>query len=711
MKNCYLVYLFISVLLSASLTAQEYRLSDSQKQRLTLLKSNSKLGFGFKQLLKDPSKIDQFIVNKGNISFIASPTNETATLLNELLTIGAKDCVIVNALVCGKISIDAIERLEGLETLKMVMPEFKPKLNVGVVDSEGDRSMLTDSIRNNLGLNGTGIKIGILSDSYNSLGGAADSVLEGDLPGVGNPNGFTKPVVILKDLPEDPEAESPRGSDEGRAMAELIHDVAPGAELFFYTAFDGVLDFAAGIRALEAAGCDIIVDDVSYFVESYFQDSAVGGAVNDVAESGVSYFSSAGNSDRASYENDFVNSGIVGPSGGELLDFGGNDTAQRLTIPAGRSINLFIMWDDPQPAFNDKPNPNPQTDIDAFLFDAESLELLDSSVFDNITDGFNIELIQFDNSTGTTDISADLVIEKFSGPNPRVIKYLDRDEGVVFVDTVGTSAGTCVGHSNVPGAIAVGAASFFNTPEFNDFRVSLGAEPLELSVVNGFSSAGGTPILLASDGTPIEPQFNENPFIVGPNGTNTSFFGQDLQFAPDGFPNFFGTSASAPLVAAATALLLEANNELTTAEIREAYKNTAEDMNDPLTEEFDEGYDVKTGHGFINTFDALVEILGDDFVMDSDIERGESNVISVNAFPSPFEREFKLNLVVEGKCELFVDIFSFTGRNVFHKEITLENRDVNETVYLGNEPDGLYFINVVDLKTQKLIDTRSIFKN
>ncbi len=710
MKNRYLIYLVFSLLFGMSITAQKYELSEIQKEQLTLLKTESKLGLGFKLLLNDPSKIDRFISKNGNVAFIASPMSDTESLLNELLTVGAKDCVIVNGNVCGKASMNTIKKLQGLDQLKMAVPEFKPKLNVGVVDSEGDRSMLTDSIRNTVGLDGSGIKIGILSDSYNSLEGAANSVLQGDLPGIGNPNGYTTPVTILKDLPEDPEAAAPRGSDEGRAMAELIHDIAPGAELFFYTAFDGLLDFAAGIRALDVAGCDIIVDDVGYFAESYFQDGAVGGAANEVAANGVSYYSSAGNSDRASYENDYVASGIQGPAGGELLDFGGNDVAQRLSIPAGDSILLFIMWDDPQPAFNDKPNPNPDTDLDAFLFDANTQELLDSSVIDNLEAGFNIELIQFENESDT-DMLVDLLIEKTTGPDPRRIKYLDRDEGVVFIDTIGSNAGTCTGHSNVPGTIAVGAASFFNTPEFNDFRVSLGAAPLTESIVNGFSSAGGTPILLASDGTPIEPLFTENPFVVGPNGTNTSFFGSDLTFAPDGFPNFFGTSASAPLVAAASALLLEANTDLTTADIREALKNTAEDMNDPLTEGFDVGFDFKTGHGFVNAFDALVEILGDDFVMNDAIERAESNVISVNAFPSPFEREFKLNLVVEGKCELFIDVFSFTGENVFHKEITLENRDVNETVYLGNQPKGLYFINVVDTKTQTLIDTRSIFKN
>ena len=91
-------------------------------------------------------------------------------------------------------------------------------------------------------------------------------------------------------------------------MLELIHDMAPGAQLYFATAFTSITSFADNIRALRTAGCDIIVDDVGYYVESPFQDGqgpavvsptnggVVTQAVKDVAALGAMYFSSAGNS-------------------------------------------------------------------------------------------------------------------------------------------------------------------------------------------------------------------------------------------------------------------------------------------------------------------------------------------------------------------------------------------------------------------------------
>src|SRR5204862_6290773 len=87
------------------------------------------------------------------------------------------------------------------------------------------------------------------------------------------------------------------GSGEGTAMMEIIHDLAPGASLYFATAFAGEASFAANINALVASNCSVIVDDVSYFVESPFQDGQViAQAVQSASDAGVLYFSSARNS-------------------------------------------------------------------------------------------------------------------------------------------------------------------------------------------------------------------------------------------------------------------------------------------------------------------------------------------------------------------------------------------------------------------------------
>ena len=162
---------------------------------------------------------------------------------------------------------------------------------------------------------GQGIKIGVLSDSYNAKNGAANNVANGDLPGTGNPEGDITPVTVVQDFSG--------GSDEGRAMLQVIHDLAPKATLYFATADISEASFANNIKTLRNTyGCNIIIDDVFYFDEPAFQDGIVAQAVDDVTNSGALYFSSAGNSGSlvkgtsGVFEGDFNDAGSAGFSGG-----------------------------------------------------------------------------------------------------------------------------------------------------------------------------------------------------------------------------------------------------------------------------------------------------------------------------------------------------------------------------------------------------------
>jgi hypothetical protein len=101
-------------------------------------------------------------------------------------------------------------------------------------------------------INGAGVKIGIISDSFDSTPGigAADpanaDALAGYLP-LDAATG-TCSVQVLQD---------DSGSDEGRAMAEIVHAIAPGAQIAFAAGGADLNSFAASVTALENAGCNI----------------------------------------------------------------------------------------------------------------------------------------------------------------------------------------------------------------------------------------------------------------------------------------------------------------------------------------------------------------------------------------------------------------------------------------------------------------------
>ena len=187
--------------------------------------------------------------------------------------------------------------LAGQKGVLAVVPASPMVTNVGLTDSQGVVQHRVDQIP---GINGSGVTVGVMSDSYDTNAApnsAALDIASADLPGTANPLGNTQPVVVLQD--------SPGGTDEGRAMLQIVHDMAPKARLGFATANGGELNFANNIRSLAGlpgapravAGfkADIIVDDIIYLAEPFFQDGVVAQAVDDVAAAGVAYFSSAGN--------------------------------------------------------------------------------------------------------------------------------------------------------------------------------------------------------------------------------------------------------------------------------------------------------------------------------------------------------------------------------------------------------------------------------
>ena len=232
---------------------------------------------------------------------------------------------------------------------------------------------------------GTGMTIACISDSYAKFTtagrDAATGVANFDLPGAaGNPVN-TQPVVVLEDY-------NNAGTDEGRAMCEIVYKMAPKARVGFATAFLGTVDFANNIRALaglpgytypaatqQGFAADVICDDVSYEDEPFFQDGIIGRAVDDVAAAGVSYFSSAGNElPINAYASDFRpvpytggttaadSAALVGTNinlagvptnlyAGGFHNFnptpGALDVAQTVNIPNGNSTPLAFEWDDP----------------------------------------------------------------------------------------------------------------------------------------------------------------------------------------------------------------------------------------------------------------------------------------------------------------------------------------------------------------------------
>jgi hypothetical protein len=420
--------------------------------------------------------------------------------------------------------------------------------------SEGDRQLNADLARSQFGVDGTGVKVGVLSDSYNALGGAATDVSNGELPGAANPCGHTSDVTVLSDY---------NGTDEGRAMLQIVHDLAPGAGLTFATAFSGLFGFADQIRQLRDNGARVLADDVVYYDEPMFQEGPVGVAVDDVVSSGVTYFSSAGNSNLAvggknvaSYEAADYRAttcpATVAPYALDCHDFdpgAGVDGTAGYTLGSGGSIQIDLQWAQPWYGVT--------TDLDLYLLDAATGAIVESSGYDNVIDGRPFEYLTYHNTSGSPK-SVNVVIARYAGAaSPRLKYVLPQTWNVTYAEHDQSSGGDVVGpsiwsHNGGEDAASMAAVPY-NDSTAPESYTSHGPVTFYYGPVAGTTPAAplGSPLVLSK------------PDLAATDGGANSFFGTLVS----GRWRFYGTSAAAPHAAAAAALLLQKVPSLTPAAV------------------------------------------------------------------------------------------------------------------------------------------------
>ena len=350
------------------------------------------------------------------------PVNQAGASLTGRLPVSALEAVARIPSLRSAMALHAIRYgADGVDTY--VSPVSTSNARVGAVTGEASRALRADIARSQFGVTGDGVCIGMMSDSFDNLGGAAAGVASGDLPAG---------ILVLDD--------TGGGSDEGRAMMELAYDVAPGTDMAFHTAFNGFTGFAGGIVDLFQAGCTVIVDDIGYAGDPFFQDGVIAQAVDYVVSQGASYFSSAGNSADASYESDFRDSGDPGFFIGTVLhDFDpgpGTDPFQDILLFPGETLRFAFQYDEPSilagtdfsefpELYGGDPNQAPTSDYDVFLFDGPSVDagLLAVSVDSNPAGGVPFEFIEYTNATDEIQVVY-LTIEKFEGEDRR-LKYIN----------------------------------------------------------------------------------------------------------------------------------------------------------------------------------------------------------------------------------------------------------------------------------------------
>ena len=475
-------------------------------------------------------------------------------LANALAGLGARIERISprSGLIQARVPAARLAELASLAVVESVAPPRYATPRIGSVTTAGDAIVKADALRR-LGFNGRDARVGVISDGANAR---AASVASGDLPG---------DVTVLSEC--DPEV-ARSTCNEGTAILEIVHDLAPAAEL----------GFCGGLTTLDFIGCvddlrtrfaaDVIVDDLGFFGEPYFEDGPVAAAVKDAVDAGVVYVSSAGNEALEHYEADFA--GVIDhfedDAGNPLPehDFGAaagqpSDTTLDIVVPVGGTISAFLEWNDP---FGGSAN-----DYDLMLLGSDESRVLISSTNAQTGRSDPFEAIAFSNPFAR-NVTVKLAVVKRSGEARRIELFLSGD---VASHQWNVADGSVFGHPAVDGVLAVGAIAA-SDPGNDD--------------IEAFSSRGPSRIDFPS----LESR--PKPDIVGIDGV--------LVTGAGGFPSpFYGTSASAPHVAGVAALLIGGVN--TASEVRGALRATGVDLGD-------QGFDASYGFGRVDGLAAATRL-------------------------------------------------------------------------------------------------------
>jgi hypothetical protein len=462
--------------------------------------------------------------------------------------LGASRVSTATGLVQAEISLDLVGQIAEIPGVVLIRkpiyaehpePNLPPpaKLKSGVRTTEG-LSPLNATAWHNAGITGIGVRVGVIDSSF----GGYEALLGSDLPAA-----FRTHYRNFGSATLDSE------KVHGTGCAEIIHDIAPDAELFLAHIETGV-DFRNALNWLRTNNVDVVSMSLGW----YFPGPGDGTGwmqseiASDVDRYGRLWFVSAGNSRKRHWQTTAADSdgnGWVEMNPGEVgeVNYLVDSTGVRKHFDEGDEITVRAVW-------NDWTRVSADYDLALYRYDETSDELVEAARADDPQSGNSgespTETLNFEVTTPGNyafaiyryDVAGSHDLEVFSSD------YLQHP----------VEGGSLGQPSDTPQVVSVAAS---------DFSGSYG--------IHSYSSKGPT------NGPGGRFTGGEvKPDLTGYAGVSTVSYG---------YRGFFGTSAACPHAAGAGALVRAAAPAWSGPQVRSFLETKAIDRG-PVGRDTDYGY-------------------------------------------------------------------------------------------------------------------------
>ncbi|MGC9316617.1 MAG: S8 family serine peptidase [Armatimonadota bacterium] len=423
------------------------------------------------------------------------------------------------------VPVDALLEIARLPEVAQVRPPTYPipMQGYGATSSEGVQ--LVGAVPfHTAGLLGQGISIAIIDLGFAGFDSAEIPIVADD----------PDSVVSFR-------ADGTMGTSyHGTAVAEVAADMAPGADIILI-AVDTAMSVESAIEYVSNRGIEVCCMAMGLFEGPYDGTHAVSRKVDRARDRGVFWVNAAGNSAQQHYQGAWMDR-----DRDQLHEFSAGDEGIDVTLTAG-TYQAYLSWYQTAGSLTNR-------DYDLVLLDSSGNEVTRSGYTQNGDDPPSDTLV----ATISQDGVYTLQIEYVSGPAEH------DDFFQLFSPNVDIETTHRVPESSMP--IPAEARGAYTIGATRGAIVSDPAAPMvPIDGLEPFSSRG--PVV----GHPERIK----PDLVAPDGVSTSL-------VDEGFSPFLGTSAAAPHVAGAAALLLSEDQLRTPEELETVLRSQALRLGDPV---------------------------------------------------------------------------------------------------------------------------------